>query len=195
MRKVVALWGVITAISIFSIASIPTFEVDSNPLKWEKITRKQPNIVGTELIVTTHELVRNYEPIKPMYIPREFTYEDAQMLMRIAEAEAGGEGVNGMALVMAVVLNRVNDSDYPDSIEGVIFQKNQFQPIADGRYYEVEISTNAHLALAEIESGKPFDEQIIGFEITSNGNTLKRYFDYAYTVGGHDFYIKKGAKK
>lgn len=136
-----------------------------------------------------------YDPaIEPLYDAREFTYDEAQMLMRIAQAEAGNQGVEGMKLVMMVVLNRVASDHFPDTIEGVIFQDNQFQPVSDGRYYEVEISTEAHLALADIETGKPIDTSIIGFEVSTN-KSLEKYFDYAYTYGDHDFYTEKGEKE
>ena len=122
---------------------------------------------------------------------REFSYDDAQLLMRIAQAEAGNQGIKGMELVMAVVLNRTASEEFPDSIEEVIFQEKQFQPVTDGRFDTVTISTEAHLALAYIEAGAALDEDIVAFEITSNKRSLEAYFDYAYTVGGHDFYVSK----
>lgn len=54
--------------------------------------------------------------------------EDERMLAKIAMAEAEGESVEGKALVILVVLNRVWSDEFPDSIEEVIFQKNQFPP-------------------------------------------------------------------
>ena len=175
------------------IASIPKPK-EPQPLKWEKI----PVIVKTadlpEPTEKPHDLILHYDPIEPIYEPREFSYRDAQMLMRIAEAEAGNQGKNGMKIVMMVVLNRVADEAFPNTVEEVIFQANQFQPVSDGRYYTVDISTEAHLALAEIETGEPLDEDVVAFEITSNSKSLQRYFDYAYTLGAHDFYVVKGGK-
>ena len=141
-----------------------------------------------------------YEPPKQNYYrpitgarlePREFTQREAEMLMRIAQAEAGNQGKQGMVMIIAVVLNRVADDSFPNSIEGVIFQDHQFQPISDGRYYEVELSPEVHEALAYIEKGEPYDDQIVAFEISSS-KSLERYFSYAYTVGDHDFYTEKG---
>lgn len=192
MKRVVRIWGLLTALFLIITYSIPTYEAESKPIQWETITREQLNIVETEPLPVSTELVLHYKPIKAEYTPREYTYEEAQELMRIAQAEAGNQGIDGMMLVMMVVLNRVEDTAFPDTIHDVIFQQGQFQPIADGRYWEVEISTDAHLALAEIEKGTPFDSRIVAFEITSNGKSLERYFKYAYTVGGHDFYFAKG---
>jgi len=40
----------------------------------------------------------------------------------------------------------------------------------------------------------PYDTEIVGFEASANGRSLERWFQYAYTIGGHDFYIAKGGK-
>lgn len=190
MKKALSVWGVLTVLGLCTVSNIPTYEVEvKEPLRWEKI----PEIVETkELPVEPQDLILHYDPIEPIYQPREYTYEEAQMLMRIAQAEAGNQGIIGMELVMMVVLNRVADEAFPNTIEGVIFQPHQFEPVEDGRYWEVEISPEAHLALAEIEKGIPLDEEVVAFEITSNRKSLERYFTYCYTEGSHDFYIAKG---
>ena len=147
--------------------------------------------LGALLMVGLQDNVEQCPVIVPQREVREFSYEDAQLLMRIAQAEAGNQGVEGMELVMAVVLNRAASDEFPDTIEKVIFQNNQFQPVTDGRFYKVELSREAHLALADIEAGAILDEDIVAFEITSNNRSLETYFDYSYTVGGHDFYVSK----
>lgn len=165
------------------MTTLTPYEEEVTPLTFEAIPQEEEEDPA--------EQVTYSEPLGARLTPREFTYEEAQMLMRIAESEAGNQGVDGMKMVMAVVLNRVQDKDYPDSIKDVIFQPHQFQPIQDGRYYKVEISPEAHKALAYVEQGYPLDDQIVAFEIAAN-KTLERYFTYAYTVGSHDFYITKG---
>ena len=116
---------------------------------------------------------------------------DAVRLMKIAQAEAGNQGQEGMLKVMQVVINRVNSPDYPNSIEAVIKQDHQFQPVTNGTYYTAEPSVEAHLALAELESNLNPDTEIIAFETASNDKSLERYFAYAYTHGGHNFYTVK----
>lgn len=124
---------------------------------------------------------------------REFDQSDAQLLMRVAQAEAGNQGIHGMELIIEVILNRVNsDSEaFPDTISEVVHQKSQFETVTNGMYLKVDLSPEAHLALAEIEKGIEFDEKIVGFETSSHGKVLEKYFDYAYTVGDHDFFYEK----
>ena len=121
----------------------------------------------------------------------EVSYDDAQRLMKIAAAEAGDQGPEGQLLVMRVVWNRVKSPNFPDTIEGVLSQKSQFETYRNGMYENAEPNIDSHLALAEFEKNLDPDKNIIGFETVANEGALLQYFDYAYTVGNHDFYKLK----
>lgn len=182
MRKGLIAGGVVMVALGLGLMALPEYEEVPEP-EWE------PVYTSTVYEEPTQNI---YRPITGARLEvREFTQAEAQALMRIAQAEAGNQGVEGMKMVMAVVLNRTADNDYPDTIEGVIKQPHQFQPITDGRYYKVELSPEVHQALADIEKGEPIDTEVVAFEVTSS-NSLERYFDYAYTVGDHAFYTEKG---
>lgn len=53
-------------------------------------------------------------------------YGELGLLAIIVYAEAGNQDLKGKELVVDVVLNRLDDSRYPDTIYDIIFQKNQF---------------------------------------------------------------------
>lgn len=116
----------------------------------------------------------------------ELSYEDARLLMGIAEAEAGNQGPDGMWLVMSVVLNRVNNPEFPDNIHDVIYAENQFYAEGIGK---TEISPECHEALARIERGD-VAPQIVAFEKTTN-KTLEKYFSSAFGYRDHVFYTLK----
>lgn len=120
----------------------------------------------------------------------EFTLEEARLLMKIAQAEAGNQGSDGMWLVMSVVLNRVKSPDYPDTLKEVIYQPYQFSSVNDGNFDGQEtLSTDTHEALARIEAGD-VAEEIIAFE-TINNRELDKYFCEAFTFRNHRFYTSK----
>ena len=121
----------------------------------------------------------------------QISQKEAEILLRISSAEAGNQGITGMKLIMQVIWNRVNDPTFPDTIEGVVFQTGQFETVSKGSYYTVEIAPEAHLALAEFEKNIEADNTIIAFETKSNHKVLEKYFEYAYTVLDHDFYVSK----
>ena len=58
---------------------------------------------------------------------------DLNLLARCVYAEARGEPYNGQVAVAAVVLNRVRSSQFPNTIYGVIYQKNAFTAVNDGQ--------------------------------------------------------------
>ena len=119
-----------------------------------------------------------------------WTAEEAQMLATLAMAEAEGEDIIGKALVILVVLNRVGSDSFPDSIEGVIFQKNQFSPVKPGhRYYKVTPNADCWAALALVESGWDESQGALYFERNTEKSTwhsrnLVELFDH----GKHTFY-------
>lgn len=58
---------------------------------------------------------------------------DLNLLARCVYAEARGEPYSGQVAVAAVVLNRVRSSKFPNTIYGVIYQKNAFTAVNDGQ--------------------------------------------------------------
>lgn len=124
----------------------------------------------------------------------QISYEDAQVLLRIAASEAADQGTLGMFYVMQTVMNRVASPDYPDSVAEVVFQDYQFQPVQNGTYYTVEIPAEAHEALAMLESNKQPNSEIVAFEATWNDQSLLKYYDILFTHKGHTFYKKKQKK-
>lgn len=61
--------------------------------------------------------------------------EDQYLLASIIHGEARGEPYEGQVAVGAVVLNRVDSPDFPDTIAEVIFQPGAFDAVADNQFY------------------------------------------------------------
>lgn len=122
---------------------------------------------------------------------------DKSVLLRIVEAEATGEDIKGKMLVANVVLNRVNSSKFPDTVEEVVFQKSgsvyQFSPIKDGRYYKVSISPETERAVERVLSGEDESKGALYFVSRSRAKASNvTWFDRALTKvfkhGTHEFY-------
>lgn len=124
--------------------------------------------------------------------------EDSYLLAKIAMAEAEGEGVEGKAMVIMVVINRVWAEGFPDSIEDVIFDYSeekdiyQFSPVAPGgRWWTTEPDEECYEALRIIMVEK-WDESegALYFEATYNGEDTwhSENLEYIKTVGNHNFY-------
>ena len=84
-------------------------------------------------------------------------YNDAELLARLIQCEAGGEGDNGMKAVASVVMNRVRATkgEYArigrGSLRNIVFQKGQFQCVNDVAMQSIYnmTPTGVHYAIAE----------------------------------------------
>ncbi len=95
------------------------------------------------------------EPVKVLTkeeVQAEAYYDSLEYLAACVEAEAGNQGYTGKRLVACVILNRVEAEGFPDSIEAVINQRNQFDVVACGSIYTVDITQETFKAVtAELE--------------------------------------------
>ncbi|MGC4377050.1 cell wall hydrolase [Fictibacillus sp. Mic-4] len=58
--------------------------------------------------------------------------KELHLLASLIESEASGESFKGKVGVGAVVLNRVKNKKFPDSISAVIYEPGQFTPVMTG---------------------------------------------------------------
>lgn len=63
----------------------------------------------------------------------DYTSSDLYLLAKCIYAEARGESYTGQVAVGAVILNRVDSAKFPNTVAGVIYQKNAFTAVSDGQ--------------------------------------------------------------
>lgn len=88
---------------------------------------------------------------------RTYTQAEWDMLAKVVYGEARGEIYDGQVAVAAVVLNRLENEDFPDTLHGVVFQKNAFTCVSDGQYYLTPNRTAYQAALEAIQGEDPTD--------------------------------------
>ena len=129
------------------------------------------------------------------YYP-EFTYskdwsvEDSYLLAKIAMAEAEGCNTRTKTLIIMSVLNRVWSDEFPDTIEEVIFQENQFSPINNGRWNRVEPNEDCWEAVKIVMEAKyDYSGGATYFESCDNeDNWHSRNLEFLYESEGIRFY-------
>lgn len=118
-------------------------------------------------------------------IVKSLSKNDISMLERIVEAEATGGDIQSKTHIASVILNRIQSDEFPDTVEGVIFQRNgntvQFAPIKDGRYYKVNITEETKQAVKYVLENGDTAKNALYFcneaDIKTNWfNTLDRLF-------------------
>ena len=105
-----------------------------------------------------------------------------ELLASIIFCEAGNQSFTGQVAVGAVVLNRMANEAYPDTMEEVIYQPGQFSPAGSGWLDRVR-STDGYT-----ESAMQAAEAALAGE-NPIGDCL--YFDqggYGYQIGAHYFH-------
>lgn len=78
----------------------------------------------------------------------EDSYE-VKLLAALIQCEAGGECYEGQLAVGAVVMNRVADPRFPETIAEVIYQSGQFTPVKHGKVDRVLASGNIYESCLE----------------------------------------------
>ena len=112
------------------------------------------------------------------------------MLQKLVWCEARGEDEKGQVLVANVVMNRVNNKAFPDTIDGVLFQKNQFEPVTYG-IYEKAAPTNANIqAVSKALSGTDYSQGALYFiaAACAAGSWHDKNLTKLFQHGGHVFY-------
>ena len=122
---------------------------------------------GQELIIPTeHELPGGERPVfgTPVLPSIEGGFElpegeysrqdleDIALMTRLVFAEARGEPFEGQVAVAAVLLNRLEHPDFPDTVQGVIYQPRQFEPVANGTINQIP-NNSAYLAVMQAREG------------------------------------------
>lgn len=59
--------------------------------------------------------------------------KDVHLLARVVYGEGRGEPYKGQVAIAAVILNRVDNPNFPNSISGVIYQNGAFDVVSDGQ--------------------------------------------------------------
>lgn len=141
----------------------------------------------TETVETETE-----EPYQSAVFSKDWDGDEAYLLAKIAMAETEGEDTEGKALVMLVVLNRVKSDRFPNTVEGVIYQKNQFSPVSNGRFDSVEPDEDCWSALEMIQTEHWDGSQgATYFESKSESTWHSEHLSFLFQHGNHYFYEDK----
>lgn len=160
---------VVMSIAVLSVSGLLTLgkTVNKNLLKKQIVLEKQtesntPNIcISIDTVVEAKEF--DCVETQETETAERFTEKEKYMLAKIAMAEAEGCRIKAKELVIRTVLSRIESDMFPNTVEEVIFQKNQFTPISDGRWNKVEPNEECWQALENVLSSSE-SKDILFFE-------------------------------
>lgn len=116
-----------------------------------------------------------------------YNQDDLYWLSHIIYAESGNQPLEGKIAVGNVVMNRAQNPIFPDSIQGVIFQKNQFTPVKNGT---INLTPNAESVLAAklCLEGAVVLPTALYFNSAKRTSWASKNKTYLATIGSHAFY-------
>lgn len=181
-------------LKIDRISAKPAFRMEYLDESMEEDSR---SYVETIASVSSGQRVVDYEVLEQT-MQYQLSDKDYDALLRIVEAEAGGEDQNGKLLVANVVLNRVNSEVFPDTVWDVVMQKEQgiaqFSPTVDGRFQNVNVSDDTIVAVERALYGEDISQGALYFCAREKADSDKlKWFDRKLTklfsYGHHEFFF------
>lgn len=190
---------IITIIMIIVLCNMPRVVIaekeDTSKSVSESYSNKTTKPYVSNLVTFEPQTEEESSEIEVDYYP-EFTYskdwsaQESYLLARIAMAEAEGCNTQTKTLIIMCVLNRVWSDEFPDTIEEVIFQENQFSPIDNGRWDRVEPNEDCYEAVKIVMEAKyDYSGGATYFEnCADEDNWHSRNLEFLYESEGIRFY-------
>ncbi len=118
-----------------------------------------------------------------------YNQNDLFWLSRVITAESGNQPLKGKMAVGNVVMNRVASPVYPNTIQSVLAQKNQFSTYKGGRLANRTPNAASVIAAKLVLDGGVVEETegALYFD-SSRGSWASRNKTCIATIGGHKFY-------
>jgi LysM repeat protein len=118
-----------------------------------------------------------------------YSAEDSYLLAQIISAEAAGESYEGQVAVGAVILNRINDPRFPNTLRDVIFEPWQFEPVQNGTIYSPPVSSAISAAEAALNGWDPVNGAVYFLNPdTAQSTAFFATLIYVGRIGNHVFY-------
>ena len=190
---------IITIIMIIVLCNMPRVVIDEKEDTSKSVSESYSNKTTTpyvsNLVTFEPQTEEESSEVEVDYYP-EFTYskdwsaKESYLLAKIAMAEAEGCNTQTKTLIIMCVLNRVWSDEFPDTIKEVIFQKNQFSPIDNGRWDRVEPNEDCYEAVKVVMEAKyDYSGGATYFEnCVDEDNWHSRNLEFLYESEGIRFY-------
>ena len=118
-----------------------------------------------------------------------YNSNDRYLLAKVIHAEARGESYTGQVAIAAVVLNRVEDSRFPNTVAGVIYQPWAFTAVNDGQI-NLEPNARAYQAADDALNGwDPTYGSVYYYNPKTATSKWIRTTKYVTQIGNHIFAV------
>lgn len=183
--KVTGFYGPITVTSVRGFQSKFGLPVDgiAGPKTWDKLR------------LATKDYKKGAPQTPKIQIPKSsngFSSNELYLMARTVHAEARGEPYEGQVAVAAVILNRIKDADFPNTVSGVIYQKGAFSAVNESQFWLTPNETAKKAVQDAINGWDPSNGAVYYYSPKKVGYHRFMSSLPAYrTIGDHKFCGKK----
>lgn len=135
---------------------------------------------------------------KPLHVEQEpeqklsgwretFSPADLDLLARVVRAEAEGEPYDGQIAVAAVILNRVQHPEFPNTIPGVVYEPRAFTVVTNGQVNKPADDTSLQAAHAALNGLDPTGGALYFYNPAKTRDQWIRGRAVLKTIGDHIF--------
>lgn len=118
--------------------------------------------------------------------------QDYEVMLKIVQAEAGGCDSTGKILVANVIMNRVEDSSFPDDITSVVYERSQFTPVSSGAIDRVQVTKETVECVDRALQGEDPSQGALYFMNRKASGENAQWFDrkltFLFSHDGHEFF-------
>ena len=126
--------------------------------------------------------------VGPAASAKTYNEEDLYWLSRIIYAEAGNQIMAGRVAVGTVILNRVANEHFPNTIKEVIFAPRQFSPVSNGMIYRDPDFDSTVAAMLCLDGVREAGDSLY-FNTSRLNSWANKTKTYVATIGDHKFYM------
>lgn len=145
------------------------------------------NRLESDAIRVGQRLVVPLERIKYYPAGVALTAQEVEWLAQMVHAEARGEPYIGQVAVGAVIINRMLSSQFPNTLRGVLFQRNAFQPVQNGSFYMTPNESARKAALEALNGHDPTGGALFFFNPRQSSDRFMHSRPTKITIGSHRF--------
>lgn len=145
------------------------------------------NGLDSDVIRVGQRLVVPMDLVKQYPVGVRLSAPEVEWLAQMIYAEARGEPYLGQVAVGAVIINRILSSQFPNTLRGVLFQNNAFQPIRNGSFYMTPNESARKAALEALNGSDPTGGALFFFNPRQSTDRFMHSRPAKTTIGSHRF--------
>ncbi len=194
IKRVPETIALVLSIAVFLLAWAQVIAQEYKQDNSPEIDKNQNNV--EEKKVPSVEAVEEKEKAEVKAVAEEkvemevaVTGEEYDLLARAVYSEARGEPFQGQVAIAAVILNRVEHENFPDTINDVIFQPSAFTAVQDGQFWLTPDSTAYAAAEEALAGNDPSGGAVFYYNPATASNWWIRSRQIITAIGKHVFAI------